>query len=142
MCSVNCICVSELCYYIFFFFVCYGHHRGLHVLTRSFPTRRSSDLRRDRRILRNRQRAHRQDAGEHQDDRHHPRENRAVDEEVDHAAYFFSADLASDLACAGAVSAAASLPRSTGCTSAPGFTCCRPSTISLSPALTPSVTSH
>src|SRR3546814_435401 len=77
-----------------------------------------------------------------QDDRHHPRENRAVDEEVDHAAYFFSADLASDLACAGAVSAAASLPRSTGCTSAPGFTCCRPSTISLSPALTPSVTSH
>src|SRR3546814_12084913 len=27
-----------------FFFVCYGDHRDLHVLTHSFPTRRSSDL--------------------------------------------------------------------------------------------------
>src|SRR3546814_1411007 len=27
-----------------FFFVCYGDHRELHVLTHSFPTRRSSDL--------------------------------------------------------------------------------------------------
>src|SRR3546814_17579479 len=26
------------------FFECYGSHRDLHVLTRSFPTRRSSDL--------------------------------------------------------------------------------------------------
>src|SRR3546814_8299544 len=26
-----------------FFFYCYGHHRDLHVLTHSFPTRRSSD---------------------------------------------------------------------------------------------------
>src|SRR3546814_2987025 len=30
------------CYY--FFFLCYGAHRDLHVLTHSFPTRRSSDL--------------------------------------------------------------------------------------------------
>src|SRR3546814_1622779 len=29
----------------FFFFYCYGDHRDLHVLTHSFPTRRSSDLR-------------------------------------------------------------------------------------------------
>src|SRR3546814_137705 len=29
---------------MFFFFYCYGDHRGLHVLTHSFPTRRSSDL--------------------------------------------------------------------------------------------------
>src|SRR3546814_1605103 len=28
-----------------FFFECYGDHRDLHVLTHSFPTRRSSDLR-------------------------------------------------------------------------------------------------
>src|SRR3546814_835145 len=28
-----------------FFFKCYGYHRDLHVLTHSFPTRRSSDLR-------------------------------------------------------------------------------------------------
>src|SRR3546814_21163685 len=27
-----------------FFFECYGDHRELHVLTHSFPTRRSSDL--------------------------------------------------------------------------------------------------
>src|SRR3546814_10374119 len=27
-----------------FFFECYGDHRDLHVLTHSFPTRRSSDL--------------------------------------------------------------------------------------------------
>src|SRR3546814_8398350 len=27
-----------------FFFYCYGDHRDLHVLTHSFPTRRSSDL--------------------------------------------------------------------------------------------------
>src|SRR3546814_18884449 len=27
------------------FFLCYGDHRDLHVLTHSFPTRRSSDLR-------------------------------------------------------------------------------------------------
>src|SRR3546814_16380423 len=32
---------------IFFFFECYGDHRDLHVLTHSFPTRRSSDLARD-----------------------------------------------------------------------------------------------
>src|SRR3546814_10976797 len=29
---------------LFFFFYRYGHHRDLHVLTHSFPTRRSSDL--------------------------------------------------------------------------------------------------
>src|SRR3546814_12975160 len=29
---------------ICFFFECYGDHRDLHVLTHSFPTRRSSDL--------------------------------------------------------------------------------------------------
>src|SRR3546814_13258298 len=28
----------------FFFFEVYGYHRDLHLLTRSFPTRRSSDL--------------------------------------------------------------------------------------------------
>src|SRR3546814_19380802 len=28
----------------FFCFLCYGDHRDLHVLTHSFPTRRSSDL--------------------------------------------------------------------------------------------------
>src|SRR3546814_15348987 len=27
-----------------FFFYCYGDHRDLHVLTHSFPTRRSADL--------------------------------------------------------------------------------------------------
>src|SRR3546814_9578001 len=31
-----------------FFFECYGDHRDLHVLTHSFPTRRSSDLYPDR----------------------------------------------------------------------------------------------
>src|SRR3546814_255697 len=30
--------------YYYFFFSCYGDHRDLHVLTHSFPTRRSSDL--------------------------------------------------------------------------------------------------
>src|SRR3546814_11360153 len=30
--------------FVEFFFECYGDHRDLHVLTRSFPTRRSSDL--------------------------------------------------------------------------------------------------
>src|SRR3546814_14158294 len=29
---------------MFFFFYCYDDHRDLHVLTHSFPTRRSSDL--------------------------------------------------------------------------------------------------
>src|SRR3546814_13414720 len=29
---------------LFFFFYCHGDHRDLHVLTHSFPTRRSSDL--------------------------------------------------------------------------------------------------
>src|SRR3546814_9265972 len=29
---------------LLFFFECYGDHRDLHVLTHSFPTRRSSDL--------------------------------------------------------------------------------------------------
>src|SRR3546814_1519803 len=32
----------EMC--LLFFFECYGYHRDLHVLTHSFPTRRSSDL--------------------------------------------------------------------------------------------------
>src|SRR3546814_2477661 len=32
--------------YMLFFFYIYGHHRELHGLTPSFPTRRSSDLRR------------------------------------------------------------------------------------------------
>src|SRR3546814_8352013 len=36
--SVLCLCI--------FFFEGYGDHRDLHVLTHSFPTRRSSDLRR------------------------------------------------------------------------------------------------
>src|SRR3546814_13046003 len=31
-------------YSIYFFFSVYGDHRDLHVLTHSFPTRRSSDL--------------------------------------------------------------------------------------------------
>src|SRR3546814_6181170 len=30
--------------FLVFFFECYGDHRDLHVLTHSFPTRRSSDL--------------------------------------------------------------------------------------------------
>src|SRR3546814_1702422 len=33
-----------LCFCIFFFFLCYGDPRDLHVRTHSFPTRRSSDL--------------------------------------------------------------------------------------------------
>src|SRR3546814_12878950 len=33
----------SLCLYACFFY-CYGDHRDLHVLTHSFPTRRSSDL--------------------------------------------------------------------------------------------------
>src|SRR3546814_6268657 len=32
------------CVSLVFFFECYGEHRGLHVLTHAFPTRRSSDL--------------------------------------------------------------------------------------------------
>src|SRR3546814_6570031 len=32
----------------YFFFICYGSHLDLHGLTHSFPTRRSSDLRRPR----------------------------------------------------------------------------------------------
>src|SRR3546814_11438107 len=34
----------------FFFFYGYGYHRDLHVLTHSFPTRRSSDLQLDLRF--------------------------------------------------------------------------------------------
>src|SRR3546814_11862846 len=33
-----------MCIYSIFFFSLYGDHRDLHVLTHSFPTRRSSDL--------------------------------------------------------------------------------------------------
>src|SRR3546814_12701820 len=33
-----------MCYCSFFFLYLYGDHRDLHVLTHSFPTRRSSDL--------------------------------------------------------------------------------------------------
>src|SRR3546814_506862 len=36
--------LSLLFVYCFFFFYCFGAHRDLHVLTHSFPTRRSSDL--------------------------------------------------------------------------------------------------
>src|SRR5690606_42056632 len=39
------LCASRSCCHLLFFFSCYGHHRDLH----SFPTRRSSDLRRKRR---------------------------------------------------------------------------------------------
>src|SRR3546814_14694389 len=38
------MCVSLMCGMSYFFFDCYGDHRYLHVLTHSFPTRRSSDL--------------------------------------------------------------------------------------------------
>src|SRR3546814_20346053 len=38
-----CVHLYVICY--FFFFSCNGDHRYLHVLTHSFPTRRSSDLR-------------------------------------------------------------------------------------------------
>src|SRR3546814_15797992 len=31
--------------HVTYFFYCYGNHRDLHVLTHSFPTRRSSELR-------------------------------------------------------------------------------------------------
>src|SRR3546814_17676398 len=36
------MCVRKCCYLLFFY--SYGAHRDLHVLTHSFPTRRSSDL--------------------------------------------------------------------------------------------------
>src|SRR3546814_9429265 len=36
--------VVYICVFVYFFFECYGDHRDLHVLTHSFPTRRSSDL--------------------------------------------------------------------------------------------------
>src|SRR3546814_17015133 len=35
--------LSPFCLCIYFFFYVYGDHRDLHVLTLSFPTRRSSD---------------------------------------------------------------------------------------------------
>src|SRR3546814_13707383 len=38
--------------YYYVVFSCYGDHRDLHVLTHSFPTRRSSDLPRDAEGLR------------------------------------------------------------------------------------------
>src|SRR3546814_17267910 len=40
------LCVSHLFFasHLYFFFSRYGDHRVLHVLTHSFPTRRSSDL--------------------------------------------------------------------------------------------------
>src|SRR3546814_7714513 len=53
-CCVMCCCLwcclllvscSVVCLFILlFFFYCYGDHRDLHLLTLSFPTRRSSDL--------------------------------------------------------------------------------------------------
>src|SRR3546814_19007676 len=46
MCCVDSIgCSSYIVFYIIFFFEWCGDHRDLHVLTHSFPTRRSSDLR-------------------------------------------------------------------------------------------------
>src|SRR6056297_539602 len=39
---------GRMSFYFFFFFYWYGAHRDLHVLTHSFPTRRSSDLARQR----------------------------------------------------------------------------------------------
>src|SRR3546814_4302849 len=42
VCGVLLCCVYDL--HATFFYYCYGDHRDLHVLTRSFPTRRSSDL--------------------------------------------------------------------------------------------------
>src|SRR3546814_14338649 len=36
--------LGYLLYYTVFFFLLYGDHRDLHVLTHSFPTLRSSDL--------------------------------------------------------------------------------------------------
>src|SRR3546814_12285083 len=41
-------CVLEFSYTVVFFVYSYADHRDLHVLTHSFPTRRSSDLRRSR----------------------------------------------------------------------------------------------
>src|SRR3546814_11855608 len=38
------VCVPLLCVVFLFLFYGYGDHRDLHVLTHSFPTRRSSDL--------------------------------------------------------------------------------------------------
>src|SRR3546814_16553786 len=39
------LCVlGDSTFSVMFFFECYGDHRNLHVLTHSFPTRRSSDL--------------------------------------------------------------------------------------------------
>src|SRR3546814_12782299 len=37
-------CLATIGFLLFFFFESYGDHRDLHVLTHSFPTRRSSDL--------------------------------------------------------------------------------------------------
>src|SRR3546814_12790520 len=39
-----CACATHILSCCCFFFECYGDHRELHVLTHSFPTRRSSDL--------------------------------------------------------------------------------------------------
>src|SRR3546814_11218129 len=36
--------VGSMCNSLVLFFECYGDHRDLHVLTHSFPTRRSTDL--------------------------------------------------------------------------------------------------
>src|SRR3546814_11982777 len=47
--------MSVLVYLIYFLLSCYCYHRDLHVLTHSFPTRRSSDLV-DRADLRGRRR--------------------------------------------------------------------------------------
>src|SRR3546814_16881922 len=42
--SLLIILFGLICFvFFFFFFYCYGDHRDLHVLTHSFPTRRSSD---------------------------------------------------------------------------------------------------
>src|SRR3546814_17230576 len=38
------VVLFALIFLLIFFFYFYGHHRDLHVLTHSFPTRRSSDL--------------------------------------------------------------------------------------------------
>src|SRR3546814_12052679 len=44
MCCVFCVVFSIYVGLFFFFFYFYGDHRVLHLLTHSFPTRRSSDL--------------------------------------------------------------------------------------------------
>src|SRR3546814_13602799 len=61
LCAVYCICLDTqlsdliyfylvsililvLAFFVIFFFLLHGHHRYLHVLTHSFPTRRSSEL--------------------------------------------------------------------------------------------------